>query len=163
MTKPLPVPSEVIERIVGNCIEDGDCLLWQGAMSDGRMPVVWFEGKAQSVRRVLWRAQGRPLNPRGSIAPTVCKNDRCICPEHAEQVNRGTRPGRAVTLMARTNITNGRRQRSRLTWDEVLEIRFGDTPTKVLAEQKSMHISTIQRIRSGSRWPDLSSPYRALT
>lgn len=68
----------LLERVASKCDEEGGCLIWRGAVSDGGVPRMHFRGRTCSVRRVLHEgATGAPLAPDLVAAPR-CRHPQCV-------------------------------------------------------------------------------------
>jgi hypothetical protein len=80
--------AELVEYVRSRCVQDDDCLLWQGAMNNHGRPVFRLVGSGtRDPRRVLWIAAGRKLLKGRVFAKPRC-NERCIAPEHQLYVTR---------------------------------------------------------------------------
>jgi hypothetical protein len=62
-------------------VERGEgCWAWTGARRPGR-PVFWLDGNTCPAERIAWLlTHGAP--PEGQRVVQVCKNERCMRPEH---------------------------------------------------------------------------------
>lgn len=148
------------EEILGNCIEEGDCLLWQGGMSGGTYPCMRFDGKFANVRTVLWRASGRSL-PAGKFVGVRCQNKRCVgCLYLKKSRSEGSTPRLAVhrrSMSMKARLTHGK-----LTEAVVREIRISSESSSALAARYSVVKSTINDARYGRTWKDYSNPFAGL-
>jgi hypothetical protein len=72
-----------IEHFLARCEEDGDCMVWPGANSNGQ-PVGWYQGERVRLRTLIFKLSGQRLRP-GNLVTTKCKCKLCINPEHVTQ------------------------------------------------------------------------------
>lgn len=162
MTEDAEIPGEFVTRVLARCIEEGDCLVWQGAMNNGTSPVLSFGNRVYAVRRVMWVGMGKKLDPKRHIC-SGCGNPACVTPEHAIQKTRGIKRGTKKTVAVRHNMAEARRRKARLNWDDVAEIRASDAPVREIARQKSISPDHVRRIQSGQYWnANLNSPFAGL-
>lgn len=155
-------PSEqLIGRVMKHACQCGDCLLWKGAMATaGETPSIWWDGKAQPVRRVLWAAMGRRFIA-GLAVGVTCNEPKCVAPEHLVQ----RRPRRLKELhpITRAKVSaSARRLRSSLTEEAVQEIRLSDEPRKVIAARHSISVKSVEDIQKMRRWAPMTSPFLGL-
>jgi hypothetical protein len=74
-------------------IDETGCLLWTGAHNTGGYGVVWVDGRAQLVHRVVYNLLAGPV-PEGLQLDHLCRVRHCASVAHLEPV---------------TNRENGRR------------------------------------------------------
>ena len=65
--------------------EDGECLVWTGAIDNG-VPTYKGRGKRRLVRREILE-QYRPFDP-ALVVVTTCETPLCVHPEHLEAITR---------------------------------------------------------------------------
>ena len=104
-------------KIAGRCVQDGECLIWTGAISSTGYGSVWVDGRSVPAHRAMWTANYGEI-PDGMFVCHHCDRPRCVNPEHlflgthADNMRdmackgRGWSPTPAVTA-ARTHCTNG--------------------------------------------------------
>jgi hypothetical protein len=76
---------EVLERIMSRTDSAGDtdsCWRWPGAMNGGGVPVGWINGRALSIRGVLFRYYAGCQNYPSSMRK--CTESRCVNPWHTD-------------------------------------------------------------------------------
>lgn len=141
----------LIDRIRHKCVEEGDCLLWQGAMSSGYSPTMRIDGTHINIRQAIYRESGREI-PKGK--GVVCRLGvrRCVAEEHLKTVNRGSKPGTKWTPAQRARMAVTSQARSSLDWEKVNEIRASEMPSERIAEMYGVADRTIRAIRSGKTW-----------
>lgn len=147
----------VLAAIRTRTVEEGDCLLWEGAVTRGTksrrpLPALWVDGRAQSLRRLAYVAYGKELFAHWRVSPE-CGNDLCLCEEHLKRKTHAeSLMGHSKSPIARERITLARRARALLDWNKVREIRGSDLPVSELAEQMGVHPDTISCVRTYATW-----------
>ena len=85
--------------------EEGDCLIWQGAVSGGRYGSVGNgRGGTMLVHRAAYEVQVGPI-PEGLTIDHLCRNKLCINTDHLEPVTRAENNRRAAA--AKTHCKHG--------------------------------------------------------
>lgn len=154
-------PEITVDRLLASSFEDGECLIWKGAMANGTCPVCRVDGKVHVVRRLVWRALGHHLVAKVAIV-TSCDNERCVHPDHLVKGKTGPKLGSRKTLLMRSRLAASLRAVSRLTAEDVAEVRVSDESCEAAGRRLNMSASTIGLIRKGETWRDFSSPYIVL-
>lgn len=158
-----------IEAIHAKCIEDGDCWIWQGAMSHGSRPVARLEGsrKNVSVRRLVLELRG--VHPGKRMAYPKCANQACVCPDHVQAMSRAkmhtliaASTGYASTPERRAKIAAAKRKLSPITPELVEEIRTSPESGHAIARRLGFCQATVQAIRAHESWRDYQNPYLQL-
>lgn len=138
--------------------DETGCWDWRGSTRKGGYGRISHEGKGLVVTRVvLEKKLGRNLEP-GELALHSCDRPICVNPEHL-------RPGSVrdntedMIQRGRSNFAVGERVgTSKLTSDEVIEIRFrresGESGVS-LAEEFQVSPSLISHIYTKQRWQHL--------
>lgn len=80
----------LLERIRSRCVEDGDCLMWQGATDSSGTPLMRLNGSRSNVpvRRVVLQAIGKWSGKKNHVASNVCCASACVSEEHAREFSR---------------------------------------------------------------------------
>lgn len=147
----------MIERILSKCVEEGDCLEWQGRMNN-RVPKTYMDGMDRPVRRVLWESVNGPIKP-GWFATCGCGNHRCVKLDHIRLMTpkmmgkKAARSGVFASPQRRAAIAATRRKNSKLTPEQVQQVReavSGAQAARDLGISKSM----ASKIRRGDAWAD---------
>jgi hypothetical protein len=85
-------------------VTDGDCLIWQGAVSSSGYGSVWDGARTVSAHRAAYEA-ARGSVPYGLTLDHLCRKKLCINPEHLEPVTNAENLRRAAS--ARTHCKQG--------------------------------------------------------
>ena len=141
----------LMDKIRARCVEEGDCLLWQGALSAGSTPVARHQGANHNLRRFVWTSMGGALPKKGKAFITKCRDKRCLAASHLAVGSR-SRPGVKRSVEYRARAAAARQARSTLTWDDVHAIRASDKTLDELCVEYGKAKRTIQCIRSGITW-----------
>lgn len=156
--------SELSERIRANCIEDGDCLIWPGRVSDAGMPVMTVDGSSVSVRRVLYEQEHGPVTRRLLVTPT-CGHMRCMF--HLEALTPKASKALSVSRGAYRNPARARkaaltnRARSHITDETVATIKAADSAREA-HEATGVNLSYVYVIRAGVARADMGNPFAGL-
>lgn len=158
-----------LKRVRARCVEDGDCLIWPGAMAgSGAGPVVTLDAKNYPVRKYVWEDTHKKAFPAGRVAAVSCKNKACLSPDHVvawtrTQVAAAWNPDRNRTAQG-AKLAARRRQdgRNTLDIDAVAAIRASDENRHVLAQRYGIAPTSIDRLRRGVGWRDYSNPFSGL-
>ena len=151
--------SNLIERIHSRCIEEGECWIWQGCCSSHERPQMRHNGKTEYVRHLAYEEHRGAKAQKGRRVTTTCETPRCVCPEHmtAMKVSDHNRrvsansPNRAARVL---KMTAAKRSASKLTMEQVKEIRESAGTLVEIAAKYGLHYSSVGNIRNGRRWAD---------
>lgn len=128
-----PLPYEIDEAT--------GCWNWAGAMTTKGYGQVRRGGRNHQAHRWMYEQRHGPV-PAGMQLDHLCRNRRCVNPDHLEAV---------------TPATNQRRAKStKLTEEAAAEIRrrLATEHPNLLAAEFGVHPTTIYQIRSGRTWRD---------
>lgn len=172
MTPTITLPPDMphADYIASRCIEVGDCLEWQGALSSGVTPIFGRQGhKNVSIRRLIVDHRGQHRSSK-QVVTTTCGNPRCVNPEHVV-----VRPKRyaikraAATTAAWSNparrqklATWARANRSVLTPEQAAQIRLATGTQVATANQYGVSRQTVWHIKAGTVWVDHRNPFAGL-
>lgn len=149
-----------LDTILARTVEEGDCLLWQGRISNGS-PVLYLDGAYRTVRRLVWEAANGPIKP-GLHPSCRCREPACVRLEHIrlltiKQIAQlAAREGRFSSLTRRASLAAAARKRSRLTPEQVARIRAADSAASI-ARELGIAKSTASKIRRGESWRTLGA------
>ncbi len=150
------------EKLRLRCIEDGDCLIWQGAMNE-RGPSMKVGGKQYSVRQaVIVNRTGKPF-PKGWVATVSCKRKACL--EHVVAMTRAafnTKLNKQANPMRSRRVASAKRANSRLSQEAVLAIRLDDRPMAVVAAEHGISTAYGYMLRRGEFRKDYGSHFSGL-
>jgi hypothetical protein len=159
---------ELIERIRRHIEEVGDCWEWTGALQpNAPTPVMRFHQRTSQVRRFIAEHQGKML--KGRLATCKCRNELCVNPDHVVVVSRKrlqeliskerqyqTNPVRMKKLAEKA------RAKSKLTFEQVEQIREAIEPQRVTAQRFGITQSAVSSIKRGRTWKDYTNPFSGL-
>lgn len=163
--------SELLNRIKGRSIEDGDCWLWQGgATGRSKTPMMRkvVGGPGEAVRRIIARdVQGKAID--GLLATTRCGNPACVAPEHVVLASKSAlgrlnvaRTGYTSNPARNAKISRIKRERhAKLDAEQVQAIRAARTSTEA-AQAHGISVKVASEIRAYRTWKDYSSPWAGL-
>lgn len=85
------------ERLWSRFIRDEQtgCWDWTGAISNKSYGSIYYEGRMQKAHRVMWRLERGEI-PSGLELDHLCRNRRCINPDHLEPVTRRENLARGI-------------------------------------------------------------------
>lgn len=169
MSKPLA--QHTVESLKARCVEEGDCWLWQGYLTN-KTPQVFtkVDGKRAmvSVRKLLRElATGQP-QPAGHYGNT-CGNYQCVCPEHTlwkgeDAHMRYMAKRRTVSPMLASKLRRIRVEAGQAKLDEAKAqaIRLSEESGPALAERYGVSRSLINKIKRGLAWRVFAGPWQGL-
>lgn len=146
------------ERILARCTEEGDCLIWPGAMAKG-IPIIYTNGERntrRSARRALWEMT-RGAIPKNRFASCRCAEPRCLALGHLvlmtkQQIGKRLAATGALSNPARkAKIAATKQAASVLTWDDVQRIRAASNGLAI-AKELGVSQMTVWRIRQNRAW-----------
>lgn len=150
------------------CVEEGDCLIWQGARSDSGQPCMHHNGKTRAmVRRVLYAEVNGVEIPDDRCVITTCGQRLCLNPKHLKEVSRGEVRTHAAKLGAYKSAarvlkrTATLRKKSHITDEVVARIRGAKTAREA-HEQTGVSLPYVYQIRDGVRRVPLGNPFAGL-
>jgi hypothetical protein len=139
----------------------GPCWIWKAAKNSSGYGEFTFNGKQQSVHRIVWQLTHGSI-PEGLCILHHCDNPPCVRPDH---LFRGTIADNNHDAMAKgrnnclpPHFSGENHYRARLTTNQVKEIRekrkaMGISFRK-LAIQYNVGVTTIRHIIHGETWKE---------
>jgi hypothetical protein len=73
------------EQFFARVDAEGDCWQWTGSDNGKGYGVIQFDGRLQRVHRLSWEYLVGPI-PDGLVLDHLCRNKRCVNPDHLEPV-----------------------------------------------------------------------------
>jgi hypothetical protein len=154
------------ETLRARCMEEGDCLIWQGYYGN-RTPMVMHNGLFMPVRRLftlLLKGESRP----GFYSPT-CGNSGCVEPahtvwrshsQHAKSMVKRANASASTQMIRRAKISATKRKIS----DQALhDIMNTNASGPVLAERHGISRTLVSRYRRGMTGQNLANnPFAGL-
>ncbi|WP_315125266.1 hypothetical protein [Comamonas antarctica] len=166
MTTPI-----TLDDIKARCVEEGDCWIWQGAVSDAGYPIMKrYGGPCLLVRRVAIALAGREPKPRQPVACT-CDDKRCVAPAHLKlstwsKVGKTAAAKGSYSGKARcAKVSAGRRANGNLKLNAEIArtIRESVESGPVLSARYGVNRSLINAIKRGDIWKEYAnSPFSGL-
>lgn len=151
------------EDIKANCLDDGGCLIWQGATNGAGYPKY---GRA-AVRRLAYELAYGPLDP-GELVTVTCGCSMCLEKTHLKKTNKAevtaisnARPATQLKRSASLAKTN-RLRLGKITMAIAREIRESDKSGLDLAAELNVSQSLISCVRKNKSWRDYSNPFAGL-
>lgn len=153
---------ELVLLMSDRLVEEGDCLLWTGAVSEYGAPKIWVEGGSDVLRRLIWTAiHGTP--GKEQRIGVGCGVDRCVEPLHLKVRTRSEElSGIKRSSAFGAKIAATKRAASTFTQEEVDYIRSSALNNVQLGIELNRNHQTIARIRSHDIWRSYVSPFAGL-
>jgi hypothetical protein len=159
-----------LERIRSKCEEAGNCWLWRGSMNgNGRTPCVWYQGKTQNVRKVVYILKHGKVRADRVVSPG-CGHFLCVSPHCVKQCT--ISEARQIASKARNCYANpakiakvamARRAKSNISDETVERIRASADSTRKLARETGISRSHIRAIKNGTARIDYTgNPFAGL-
>jgi hypothetical protein len=158
---------KLIEKVLARCTDCGGCLVWnQNRHAKCVTPSVCDGAKRISARRVAYEHFHGPI-PEGKVITSACETKLCML--HQKAVTRGelaskvattgafARPARCAKIAAAQ-----RASKSRLTLEQVEDIRYGPGSLSEAAKRHGITKSGAASIRQHRTWKDYSNPFARL-
>lgn len=125
------------------------CWNWTGTIDGYGYGVIDYSGKRYRAHVLALEFDGRPVGG-GMVARHKCDNPKCVNPEHLEV---GTQRQNVYDAIARGRFPRGERSgQSKLTENDVKEIRTSDGSNTQLSIKFGVTRQAIGRIRRGETW-----------
>ena len=129
------------------------CWIWQGHKDIDGYGLFSFEGKVRKAHRLSFEQTNGPIS-KGLFVCHRCDNPSCVNPDH---LFLGTLQENHQDMMAKNRHGHGtfsgsKNPSSKLTEQQVLEIRALPGPHRKIAEQFGVSKCCIDEIRSRTTW-----------
>ena len=149
-----------LDRILLNCQEDGDCLIWTGSNNSIGIPKI----RNTSGRRVMWELKHGEIPP-GMLVSTTCGHPACL--EHlalstkSEIVARSHERPHTKARVTASNRRAARRERAKITMEIAREIRASNETGLAIAARLGVSNDLVSCVRRGKSWVE-PSPFAGL-
>lgn len=132
--------------------EASECWVWTGCLSSkgyGRIKVC---GKTEMAHRVSYKLYCGEVSDETNVLHH-CDSPPCVNPDH---LFLGTQADNIADMIskgrAKLSHPGEKAKRSKLTWEQVNEIRASSLPLRKLAREFGMSWSAIGMIKRGENW-----------
>lgn len=147
---------KTIASLTARCLEEGDCLIWQGGLDGHGRPQCRHGGKTRYVRRVMRElTDGKPV-PRNRVVAAECGNVLCVSPACSEVATDKRRGELASARGAYTSAAKTARmvvtKAARSQFDETIiaRVRQHPGPSTKAAAEAGMSVNHAKAIRRGA-------------
>jgi HNH endonuclease len=144
-------------KLFNQCrLGESGCWLWIGATNGREYGIFNTTNKTRMAHRVSYEVFVGPI-PKGLHILHSCDTPACINPAHL-------RPGTVKENMAdreargRRDVRGEQIGTSKLTTEQVIEIKKSNLGLKALSEKYGVEAQSIWRIRTGKSWAHVSVP-----
>lgn len=121
---------------------ESDCIEWAKRRNKDGYGRRKFRGQSMGAHRAAWLETNGAI-PEGLVVRHKCDNRACVNIEHLEL---GTQAENMMDCSVRRTFN------SKLTEEDVKDIRTSSETLKFMAEKYSVSETTISRIRNNKRW-----------
>jgi len=156
-----------VEGLRARCIEEGDCLLWQGYFAVGT-PMVSDNRKMTSVRKLFTQIITGEAK-RGGFFVAGCGNRSCVEPTHTvwrTQRNHAMAMNKKINGSASAKLINSARisaTKRRVSLEAIRDMQNSSERTVVLAERYGLSKAMVNMYRSGKAGATLATnPFAGL-
>jgi len=137
------------ERFLSKVDKGESCWTWKGWIDGWGYGKFRYRGRMMFAHRFSYMTYREPV-PDGLCVLHRCDNPACVNPAH---LFLGTQGDNAKDKMAKNRHTFGEKsKRSKLTLDQVMEIRRSTGNQRLLAEKYGIRQTTVSEIRNGRSW-----------
>ena len=154
-----------LKDILARCERDGDCWVWQLAMTTDGRPIWHYQLKRTPlvVRRLVWELKNKQPMPAGRYACAGCDTPGCVIHVQAltrsEQMYLASAKGRVGGPQHAASLAKAKRRTStKLTAEkaEAMRLKRAEGATyKALANEFGVHLSFAARVCTGTAWAPL--------
>ena len=152
-----PVTIHTLDSLKENCIEIGECWIWQGYFHNGN-PQVYHKDRVMSVRRVIHEILKGELPARHISVSTNCGEPGCVNPDHyvyrlpTQHLKYMASRVDSNSVERRMKLRESARKRGlfKLTEEQVKEILVSPLSGAELARRMNVNKSLVSSIRRGT-------------
>lgn len=153
----------LMDRIRHKCLEDGDCLIWQGDKSVDGVPRYYIDRKRKNLRHLLWVEKNGREPDAGKRVGVRCKRAGCVAEDHLVARSRQQElKGVKRTPDTKIRIALAKRKSSKYSDEFVQMVREMAGNHLEIAKQLGMHYQTVQRIRKHEIRREYVNPFAGL-
>lgn len=153
-----------LEKIHARCIEDGDCLRWQGGLSKSSGHPKFNN---LSARRLVYQLAKGPI-PANLYITVNCGCETCLSPEHlalTTKAQAAKKANQCPTVRMRKAIASAKahRGKGKLTMEDARSIRHATGTCDELAAVYGVDRTRISQVRTGAAWREMhATPFQGL-
>lgn len=140
------------ERIIID--PDTGCHVWTGAKTETGYGRIWYDGKVVRLHRLAYERHTGTKIPKGKCVLHDCDSPPCVNPAHLflgtqqDNIQDCVRKGRLKIVHHKGEKHIG----SKLTNEQVVEIRARTESQRKLAKEYGVSFQTISRIKRHEQW-----------
>lgn len=123
------------------------CFVWTGTKNSGNYGLITFNGSQVLAHRFVYMMMHPSENISSKVIMHTCDNPSCVNPEHLIS---GTQSENMLDCSSKGRY--GSHRTSKLTEDQVREIKYSLLPPRFYCQKYSVGKSTISAIRTGTTW-----------
>jgi hypothetical protein len=128
----------------------GDCWLWTAGLSKKGYGQFYYDGKMWATHRLAYFLANGELPPAPLIIRHKCRSKNCVNPDHLEP---GTiDDNNQDKKRDGTQNTGENHGSSKLTWEQVAQIRIRPESGRQLAKEYEVSHTVIQKVRRCETW-----------
>lgn len=143
--------TDLRERFYGKVKKTATCWLWTAATNDLGYGKIRIKGRNEKAHRVAYNLEHGDLSLT-DVVLHLCDNPTCVNPKHLQK---GTQQENISDMRAKRRHAHGEVSYSKLTTEDVFEIRADTRSQRVIAETYGVVQQTICAIKSGKTWQHL--------
>ena len=142
-----PSMSEVFSK---NIDTTGDCWIWTWIKDKDGYGLMPYKGKMHRAHVLSLKLAGRPTNKDNPLACHTCDNPSCVNPLH---LYAGDKKTNAIDMVQRgRSLTGEKNSQSKLTNQQVSEIRSSQEKVTALARKFKVSHAAISMIKHNKTW-----------
>jgi len=159
-----------IDQIKSKCVEEGECWIWNAAISAEGYPIMKRYGcPCVLVRRVSIAIDGRPPAARQPVVST-CGQKLCVNPNHLsrsswKKVGKRAAENKSFSGIVRcSKIAMAARvgKSAKITAEIAQEIRESAGTHREISQRFGISKSLVTKIRAGKAWKNYHDPFISL-
>ena len=159
-------PRITLDAIHAQCIEEGDCLLWDGRLTSTGHPVFNADGRQWLIKReVFFLTHGWLPDGSGQVVASSCDHTTCCEPLHLACITRGQLVKRSyqkrnvAAEYGKRLAARIRQGGTKLDLEIARAIRCDERTHAVVADERGVSHSLVAKIRQGQIWREPASVF----